>query len=508
MRKKRKFWKWFHKWPGIVLSFFLLYYGVTGIFMNHRSFFSKLEINRKYLPEVYSYSNWNNAALKGNLIVNKDTVFLFGNIGVWMTDSSFRKYTSFNKGFPDGIDNRKIFDLHRTSKGELFAATLFGLYSFDTTLNKWMKFDLNVEIERFVGIESIGDTIYAINRSYLFKGKSNGINTDFSRIELKPPVNYIKKVSLFETIWQLHSGEIFGLPGKLVVDFLGLITIFLSITGIIYFIFPSWIKNRKKKKKSVKKAVQINRWSLIWHNKTGAWLFILLIILFFSGIFLRPPILIAIARANLSPIKYTHLDQPNPWYDKLRDILYDQRQGIFLLSTSEGMYTMNPVNLKPEKCKVQPPVSVMGINTLEPFSEDDFLVGSFSGLFVWNPSGSRIINYPKGEIYQPVAMGRPIGDFKVTGTIIDAQGNKYMVDYDKGIIPLWHNNKFQSMPDDIIQESKMSFWSVSLEIHTGRFFQNILGDFYILIVPLSGLLSVLLIISGYIVWYKKYKRKK
>lgn len=52
----------------------------------------------------------------------------------------------------------------------------------------------------------------------------------------------------------------------------------------------------------------------------------------------------------------------------------------------------------------------------------------------------------------------------------------------------------------------MSLWNLSLEIHTGRFFQVFLGDFYILIVPLAGLAAMTVVISGYLLWRKRYKK--
>jgi hypothetical protein len=508
MSKNWMIYKKLHKWPGLIVSFILLYYAITGIIMNHREFFSGLDLSRSILPDDYKYNNWNNAALKGNLILNKDSILVYGNIGIWLTDSTFKHYTSFNTGFPKGSDNRKIFDVHSSANGDLYAATLFGLYGRDPALNEWKKFNLNGNVERFTGIESIGDTVYAINRSYLFKGKSDGIKTVFTKIELPAPEEYVSRVTLFETIWQLHSGEIFGLPGKLFVDLLGIVTAFLSITGIIYFFFPGWIKRRFQRNKPSGKIVKINKWSLKWHNKIGAWTFVFLIVLFFTGIFLRPPLLIAIARANVAPLKYSHLDQPNPWYDKLRDLLYDSERGILMLSTSDGMYFMDPGDLQPIRFHNQPPVSVMGINTFQPFKGGAFVIGSFSGLFLWHPEHPEIFNYINGSIYQGYTGGRPVGDYKITGTITDVSGKQYFVDYDKGVIPLRHDGIFPDMSQNIMDESKMSLWNVSLEIHTGRFFSGILGNFYILLAPLIGLASVIIVISGYLLWKKKYKHEK
>lgn len=506
MNKIVNIYKKLHRWPGLIISFLLLYYGITGIFMNHRETFSGIDISRKILPSNYDYKNWNNAALKGNLNLNRDSILVFGNIGIWMTDSSFSRFTSFNNGLPVGSDNRKIFDVHQDKNGELYAATLFGLFSYDRHTNEWTRFEMTGS-ERFVGIESIGDTLYAINRSYLFKGKAAGINTQFIRTELPAPEGYLNKITLFSFIWQIHSGEIFGLPGKLFVDFLGLVTIFLSITGIIYFFFPSWLKRRKKSGKSTEKVVKVNRWSLWWHNKVGVWTFVLLIILFFTGMFLRPPLLIAIATSEVTPLKYSHLDQPNPWYDKLRDILYDPERGILLLSTSEGMYFTEVNNLQPVRFSNQPPVSVMGINTLQRHEKGAFLVGSFSGLFLWHPDYPEVYNYATGKLHVAVS-GPPVGDYKVTGTITTKENDLYMVDYSSGIIPFGEAKAFPAMPSNVITESKMSLWNVCLEIHTGRFFQNILGNFYILIVPLTSLVSIMVVLSGYLLWRKRYRRSK
>lgn len=507
MGKGSSVFKKLHRWPGLIISFILLYFAITGIFMNHRALFSKIDISRRFLPKNYEYQNWNNAALKGDLILNNDSILVYGNVGIWLTDSTFTNYKSFNSGLPDGSDNCRIFDIHKTEDGELYTATLFGLYAFDRSKSQWKKFIIPGENEKFTAIESIGDTLYVINRSYLFKGKSAGINTSFTKIELPAPEGYINKISLFSTIWQIHSGEILGLPGKLFVDFLGIITFLLSITGITYFFFPGWIKRRFKKDKPVERISGINRWSLYWHNKIGAWTFALLIILFLTGMFLRPPLLIAIARAEVRPLKYSHLDQTNPWYDKLRDILYDPKRGILLISTSEGMYFTDTNRIKPIRFTNQPPVSVMGINTFQTSEQGAFLVGSFSGLFLWHPDYPEILNYATGRIYQEPSSGRPVGDYKITGTINTCDGEKYMVDYDKGVLPMTSHKTFPDMPSNILKESKMSLWNVCLEIHTGRFFQNLVGDFYILIVPLVGILSIMVVLSGYLLWRKRYRLK-
>lgn len=497
-----------HRWPGLILSFLLLYFAITGILLNHREVIAPLDVPRHWLPKSYHYQNWNNAAIKGQLQIGPDSVLMYGSIGIWSAESAFAHFKSFNHGLPEGSDGRRVFDLHRTGDGHLYAATLFGLYAYDDQSALWKKFDLDVDITRFVGIESVGDTLYAFNRSYLFVAQSKGPHTQWKKMELKAMPDYQQRVSLMKTIWQLHSGEILGLPGQLYVDVLGLVTIFLSLTGIVWFFFPDWIRRRKKAGKPRRKLLRINKWSLRWHNKIGAWTFVFLAFLYFTGIFLRPPFLIAIARSEVPPIPYTHLDQPNPWYDKLRDLLYDAEKDLMLVSTLDGMFWLDRHTFEMHRFEVQPPVSVMGINVFEPYAEGAYLIGSFSGLFLWHPAHPEIWNFAQGKIHVDQSGGRPVGDFKVTGALRDAAGNRYMVDYDKGVLPLWHEAAFPAMPENILDASGLSLWNVSLEIHTGRFFSGLLGDFYILLVPLSGLAGVMVVISGYILYRRKYKKKR
>jgi hypothetical protein len=505
-KNKIKKLKKYHKWPGLIIGFILIYYAVSGILMNHRGLISGIDVSRKYLPENYTYKNWNQAALKGNIVLSKDSILLFGNIGVWLTDSTNSQFVDFNNGFPKGMDNRKIFDLHLTEKNNLYAATLFGLYYFDFKNHHWQNIPIDVDIERFVSVISRQDTLIAMNRSYIFKGIDKGISTEFEKIQVKSPLGYKNDVGLFETMWQIHSGEIFGLPGQLFVDFLGVLIIVLSCTGIIYFFFPRIIKRRKKKAKEVKNLASTIKFSLKWHNKIGAWFIVFLVLLALTGMFLRPPLLIPIANSRIPAIKFTHLDQPNPWYDDLRDLVYDENRDTYILAGYNGLYQLKSLTSAPVLFKSQPPISVMGINVFEKFDDKSYLVGSFSGLFLWNPDNPFIYDFITGKPYQNISRGNPFGSYAITGII---NGNDhYIVDYDKGVIAYCNSQQFPEMPGNIIENTPISLWNLTLEIHTGRIFHFIFKDFYILIVPLTGIVSIIVIISGYLIWRRKKKKSK
>lgn len=506
MKKKKTTLQKLHRWPGFIVALFLVILATSGIILNHRSLFSSIDVSRNLLPSDYAYTNWNNASLKGNIYLTNDSILVYGNIGVWLTDSTFQHYTPYNEGFPKGIDHRKINDLHYTTARHLYAATQYGLYTFNPATQKWQLLSTLENGERFVAVESKNDSIYALSRSLMYIGKDEGTLTKLEAITLAAPSNYKKEVSLFETFWQIHSGEIVGTLGKLLVDFLALITLVLSLTGIVYFLFPSIIKRRKKQQKSVKQLGHINRFSLKWHNKLGAATFLLLIVCYGTGMFLRPPLLIPIAGKMVQPLKHTQLDQPNPWHDKLRDVVYDSTFERFILSTSSGMYFLNPANFSTERCQVQPPVSVMGINCFREFHDGTYLVGSFSGLFLWNPMMPTVINFVSGSAYQPMSAGAPVGEVKVSGMLVDHEGYPFLIEYSQGIQPLHHEKRFPAMPAQL-QQTRISLWNFALEFHTLRVFSALMGNWYMLLIPLVGLSSIMVLLSGYLYFRKRYKKK-
>ncbi len=509
MKKNRflKFFKWLHRWPGLIATFFLFFWCTSGVVLNHRQTFSNLEVNRNILASEYQYKNWNNASLKGSLEIGSDSVLVYGNIGVWLTDSSFSKFTDFNKGFRSGIDNRKIFKVYKTDRGSLFAASLFGLHTYEG--GQWNRIKLPVDEEQVVSISSMNDSIYVMTRSHLLVSKEEP-NYQFTEIKLKAPLGYDNKVGLFKTLWVIHSGEIYGRIGKLIVDFVALVFIVLAISGLVYYFAPGIIKRRKRRDKDNHRIKVFNKFSIKWHNKIGIWLALLLMLTTITGMFLRPPLLIAIANSRVSKLKYTSLDNPNPWFDRFRDILYDEELDRFLIGTVEGIYfSEDHFKSAPILAPVQPPVSIMGINVFEKIGRGEYLVGSFYGLYRWMPDFRFVQDYiSKSTQFQINRAGPPLGQFMAAGFIQKRDGSEFHIDYNAGAIPLNSNLPFTEMPEQVIVKSPMSLWNFALEVHTGRFFKFLFGDFYILIVPILGLLALTTIFSGVIVWIKLYIRKR
>ncbi|HPR85664.1 MAG TPA: PepSY-associated TM helix domain-containing protein [Prolixibacteraceae bacterium] len=503
LRKLRKF----HKWPGIVITLFVILFSLSGILMNHRELISSIDIKRSLLPTEYSYENWNKGAVKSVFRLSGDSTLVYGNIGVWLSTDHCQTFQDWNTGFPKGSDNRKVNKILKTPNGKLFAGTYFGLFQYSHSAHRWIKTELPVSEERITDLILKQNELLVQTRSFLLKS-SDGVS--FYPLVIPAPEGYDGKASLFKTLWLLHSGEIWGSVGKLIVDLFGLVILLISFTGLLHFIFPGWLKRRRERKKDNSKLASARNFNLKWHNRLG-WIFIpFLIFVSITGMFLRPPLLIAIGNATVSPIPGTILSSPNPWYDKLRRVLYDEQQHIFMFSTYDGIFFTDE-NLKEPMRRLpgEPPVSVMGCNVLEKKGESTYLIGSFNGLFLWEPLTGQVFDYLSGSPYQaPQVAGPPVSKDMIDGWFSDSSGKEFYFDYNHGVLPIRNTTSFGAMSAEIIQESPISLWNLSLEIHTGRIFEPILGMFYILYVPLAGLCILIVLISGFFIWWIGYRKTK
>lgn len=501
MKKALKTLRKLHKWPGIIIAFLAILFALSGIVMNHRPLFSGADLNRNLLPPGYQYENWNMAAVRGGVHLDDGADLIYGNIGVWKKNGE--SFEDFNQGFPKGIDQRKIYKIQKLSNGKLVAATHFGLYVYNSFKEVWSKLDIPLKEERITDLFLKQDSLMVMSRHYLLKTTNL---LDFEVVQLPAPSNYKREAGLFKTLWELHSGELFGLTGKLIVDLLGLVVILMSVTGLLHFFFPKIAKRRREKKKENTRLSKVRKKNLRWHNVVGYAFILFLLINTTAGIFLRPPLLIPIATKKVGLIPGTHLDSPNPWFDKLRRGAWDENLKQYVFSTSEGFYVADESLKSPLKpLAVQAPVSVMGCNVFEPIGQSRYLVGSFSGLFIWDIPSRTVLDAFTQKT--PVASGgRPISNHMVTGYFSPNADSHLLFEYDRGMTsfegkPSW------KMTDELLDEAPISLWNTALEIHTGRIFEHLIGPFYILFVPLAGLCLMMVLISGFLIWWKAYRRK-
>ena len=485
---------------------FALLFALSGITLNHRNIISSVDISRKWMPPGYQYNNWNQSGLRSSLPVGNDSLLIYGNIGAWLATDGLSNFHDYNHGFPEGIDKRKIYSIVKF-KDQLVAGTHFGLYINTLKPNVWQQIVMPKGEERISDLSVKGDTLLVLTRDYLF------FTTDLiqlKQLNLPPPNGYVHKIGLFLTLWELHSGELFGFVGMLFVDLLGIVLIFLSLTGVLHFLFPKWISHLKRQKKSYEAPLSLKRWNLKWHNQIGYLFAIFLIVNTTAGMFLRPPLLIPISSSQIGIIPYSHLDTDNPWLDKLRRVVWNESLQKYIFYTSDGFFFADK-QLSNELVPVanQPMVSIMGCNVLEPLDRELYLVGSFSGLFVWNPVSGNVLDYFTGMPAEaPQGLGRPVGQNMVAGYLKDNRGRSYWIDYNMGVIAADGGIPFPKMPAGILANTPISLWNAALEVHTGRIFEHLIGPFYLLYVPLMGLTILIVLISGFLVWWFAYKKNQ
>ena len=541
-------WKKYHRWLGLVLSVFMLVFCVSGIILNHREVFSGCEVSRKWLPASYYIKNFNNGVVKGTVVKrsaahslsseNCDSVLAYGCAGVFLTDSRLSTWQDFNAGLPESIDERNVRHVVKAKDGSLWCAALRDVYRYDENSHRWKKVELPDNEERIMDVALAKDsmTVVALTRSRVFTivpfvqygeivkiGKSS---SETYRVESKiipAPKKYEPKTTLFKLVWHLHSGEFFGLPGKLVVDAIALVLIVLSITGILLFILPYGNRRAKKlaAKARMKRLGKQFAWNMKWHNKIGYVTIVLTLWIAITGMCLRPPLMVPLV---LSKLPQAVGEDGNVWQDKLRAIRWDAVQGDWLVSTSEGFlrvdedFSQAPKMLPDDEC---PKLSPMGVTVWESDGKGGWIVGSFRGIYRWKPvnhSLNQILDYFTGKPSEETSM-IPISDNLVCGYSEDFLGGKPLVfDFAKGVEdakgqavalcndePKKSRNE-ESMSDLICETAPMSLWNVALELHVGRCYSPFLGPLSDLFVFLSGLLITLVLLSGYIISHRRRKK--
>lgn len=484
MSKKR--WKAQHKWLGLILSFFLLMFCLSGLILNHPSLFANMNVSRSLLPESYRYSNWNAGLLRGSLSW-QGKVLVYGNNGIFLTDSTGSHFKDFNKGLPKGADWRAIKGMALTKDGQLFATSQYGLFSYNAK-SGWRESALSMDDEqRLSDITTVmgkdgQENLIITGRNYVYVAKAP--YKDFKKIQLKAASDYDGKVSLFRTVWTLHSGALFGLAGRLIVDAIAFILIILIVTGLIFFAGRHKARplqsDRHKPLLSGKTIMQ----SFSIHNKVGKATIVLTLFIVISGWMLRPPGLIAIASGRIPAIPLSSMATSNPWNDCLRALRYDKTCHDWLLSTNKGFYSLTSLNSTPRPVKIQPEVSVMGINVLGYSGKGRWIVGSFSGLYYWDRKQNIVLDAFGQE---PKHGGMPVSGHAIAGLCRDFKGGNVIVDYNSGTSLLKMPEWMETLP--------MSLRNVALEIHTGRIYPFGFGG--MLYIFLIGLALVWCLWSGW-----------
>ena len=252
------------------------------------------------------------------------------------------------------------------------------------------------------------------------------------------------------------------------MDAIALVLILLSVTGIWLWVRPRSVKMFK------------------WHKQVGIYTFFLTLFIAITGWALRPPLMILLATNSTRPLPGTVLNSDNAWYDKLRMIRYDEQEHDWMISTSDGFYSLTSLNSQPKALTTTPPVSVMGQNVWQHESTGTWLVGSFDGLYRWNRL-TNAIEPCDASLYAGVLIPgtAPTGQ-TISGYSSDFKGHLCWADYFTG-------TPFPAQPSNL-EDRPMSLWNAALEVHTGRIYMGSIGSFAFIFI--IGILLIIVLVSG------------
>ena len=141
----------------------------------------------------------------------------------------------------------------------------------------------------------------------------------------------------------------------------------------------------------------------------------------------------------------------------------------------------------------------MGITVLERLSGKIILAGSFSGLFYWDLVNDVALDL-QGKPVSETGTMRP-SEVMAAGALIHDEKLIGYADYSNGF------QKVGATPQPLLEmwPKELSSYRISLyhflfELHNGRFLRDFIGRWYILFVPITGIVFVTVIISGIFDW--------
>jgi hypothetical protein len=369
----------------------------------------------------------------------------------------------------------------------------------------WNKLSLEEEYEAVRKIIKIEEKLLVFSETNVYQSVYPQNNLQFRKIDWQRQ-EPVRRVTLIDLFFHLHGGGIWGLPGKLLFDFTGVVTFFLGISAFYIWYFPRKLKKSQNLKEKIKRREKASlfRISYRYHRKLGIWLAVILLLIGGTAFFMRPPTLVIIANKSISASYYPGSLPDNRWEKTIHNVLYDPLRQILLVNTKEGEW-IGPVDFsKPfVKTDLKAPIFVMGATVFETYGQGGYLIGSFGGIFHRERLSQKSYDLFNRHYITEWSNVRP-ATHMVTGYFRTSTGDEFITTHEQGLLLLTgksnlSTNRFQ-MPRQLQTELRISLWNYMFELHNGRIFRDWVGGLYILIIPLGSLLFLLIILSGIYDW--------
>ncbi len=491
-----------HKYLGLILGLYLLAMGASGLLLNHPEWIRSIDTPQAIVPGDYNYRNWNRMLVRSGMITPDGTWYLAGKSGVARSDDQGRKFFLLDEGFPTAAYDRDTADLLILNKDSadrvLLAATRSGLYHKHGN-DPWSQIILPgaPSSPRMVALVKTDDRVVAFSEKAAWQADAAALNFTPAKLAVAEQ-DAAARVPLFRMLHDIHNGAILGTPGKIILDISAIILVVLGVSGLVIWFVP-W---RNRKWPTLRQPPgTFFRWCWKYHLKLGIWIVVVLMILAGSGIFLRPPLLLATVNHSLNADNPLLRFSPRSagFGGKIQSATAGSN-GSIVISTESGLWR-GPANLDGSFRRLQLPVPVhgMGVTVLEGMENNQLLIGSFSGLFVIEEQQGRIWRLRRPGLQE----SNPYQSNDLVSGVVTAGGQPYVrFDYHDGMLPMTaHQPSLPVMSDEIAAAAPMSMWHYLFEFHNGRIFEPWLGPWYLLIIPLSGIILLILCLSGAYDWW-------
>ncbi|HDS16442.1 MAG TPA: PepSY domain-containing protein [Proteobacteria bacterium] len=494
--------KQIHKYLGLLVLLYGLWMALSGIALNHPEAIKNLSFSNRLMPDNYQYRNWNRMSWRCAQFSSFDDNLLLvgGKEGVWQSLDRGKSFTRLAGGFPAASYAKDTFSLllaNNGSKEILFAGTRSGLYYWQE--QQWQKVDHPVLSQaRVLDLLQVDNLILAFTDSLAFKAEISSEKLIFRSLPLPVEASIFQHLPLFRWLRKVHDGSILGFYGKLFADGIGLILIFLSLSGLVIW----YTRQRKKLHKKTIFSGKFFFFNFHWHSNLGVVSALFISILIFSGAFSFPPLLVTIVRLATPACLLADKDADNPWREQILRAAYLESRKRLIIATKNGLFS-GPLDGSREFIRLPDtvPIHGMGVQVFTNIGSEQLLLGSFSGLYLWDTSSNNVIHLKAGKQANVPDWGRAI---MVTGVAIFKDRPVLAVDYESGIKPLNVNQEITpQMPALLAEQSRISLWHALFELHNGRIFEQFIGQFYWLITPLGWLAFFLITLSGVLLWLKK-----
>ncbi|MCP4118630.1 MAG: PepSY domain-containing protein [Desulfobacteraceae bacterium] len=481
---------------GLICLIWFIPMGISGVLINHPDLIRGLSVPSILVPPNFHYVNWNRMAMRAAVYSqdDPDTLFVCGRKGVWQSKDGGRTFSAMEDGYPASAfeqDTNCLLLMETFKAKRLYAGNRGGLFLWDFESGKWERIThkgLNGTEVKDLMVLNGQPLVFTDGECYGLRGP----NLQPVRLPMTFAIPPQKRASMTRFMLRIHDGTIAGMPGRLFVDAMGLVMIFLSFSALGLWYLPWRRKNIAKRNSDARLFRCLHR----YHLKLGIYSVLFLLVITATGMIIRTPFRQFISNRTV-PAAWLHPGQASTDHGPgIRRAVYLVNNDTLLLSTRTGFFTGPPDFSRPfALTPMEVPVSGMGVNIMEPLSNNRLLIGSFNGLYIWNGKTGSVEDW--AAVPGKPARSRAVGAAVKNGQL------QFWADYNRGTVSAGSLGFSPEMPSILEKETRMSLWRYLRGVHTGHIFREWTGRYTWLIIPMGGLLVLISIFTGGCDWLRR-----